>query len=68
MIMQPLIGAWSDRTNTRWGKRKPFIFGGLVIVVFALVIFSNCDAIGLALGDRMFIGGLIYHISFSTFM
>lgn len=52
--MQPLVGAWSDRTNTRWGKRKPFIFCGLIIVLISLFLFSNSDLIGVGLGDRMF--------------
>jgi Na+/melibiose symporter-like transporter len=26
VITDPLIGIWSDRTRTRWGRRKPFIF------------------------------------------
>ena len=31
LIITPLVGAVSDRTRTRWGRRAPFILGGAVI-------------------------------------
>ncbi len=38
-IADPLIGFWSDRVQTRWGRRKPFIFigGPLFALLFALI-------------------------------
>jgi len=30
VVWQPIIGGVSDRTVTRWGRRKPFIFAGTV--------------------------------------
>ncbi|HEV8597149.1 MAG TPA: MFS transporter, partial [Candidatus Dormibacteraeota bacterium] len=30
VVWQPIIGGVSDRTATRWGRRKPFIFAGTV--------------------------------------
>ncbi len=39
VIFQPLIGAWSDNTRTRVGRRMPWIICGLPIcaVIFSLV-------------------------------
>lgn len=39
VIFQPLIGAWSDNTRTRLGRRMPWILIGLPIcaILFALV-------------------------------
>lgn len=39
MVVQPFIGALSDRTNTRFGKRKPFLFFGALFASIALVLF-----------------------------
>ena len=30
VVWQPTVGAISDRTHTRWGRRRPFIFVGTV--------------------------------------
>ena len=39
MITDPLIGYLSDRTNTRWGRRAPWMFvGALVLAGEALLV------------------------------
>lgn len=39
VILLPVFGAWSDRTDTRWGKRIPFIvIGTLLSVLFMLLV------------------------------
>ncbi|MBA8813950.1 MFS transporter [Frigoribacterium faeni] len=42
LLANPLIGALSDRTRTRWGRRRPYLVGGVVLltVALALVAFS----------------------------
>jgi Na+/melibiose symporter-like transporter len=35
IVTDPIVGAWSDRTRTPWGRRKPFIVAGLPILVAA---------------------------------
>lgn len=37
-IVQPLIGAWSDRTRTRLGRRAPFFLTAMPIAALFLVI------------------------------
>ena len=29
-LLDPLIGAWSDNTRSRWGRRKPFMVVGAI--------------------------------------
>lgn len=47
VITDPLIGYLSDRTRTRFGKRKPWLAGGaLVMMVSAWQLFAPSGAIG----------------------
>ncbi|AEG50229.1 major facilitator superfamily MFS_1 [Sphingobium chlorophenolicum L-1] len=40
-IADPFIGSWSDRTQSRWGRRLPFMVVGLpVICVASVALFS----------------------------
>ena len=36
-ISDPLIGMWSDATHTRFGRRRPFIGVGSILVALALI-------------------------------
>ena len=37
MITDPLIGYFSDRTNTRWGRRAPWMFVGAIVLAAGTV-------------------------------
>lgn len=41
MVVQPIIGAMSDNSHTKFGKRRPFIFLGALFASIALVLFPN---------------------------
>ncbi len=36
LVVQPLVGRWSDRARSRWGKRAPFLIGGVIGLSLAL--------------------------------
>ncbi|MFP5041418.1 MFS transporter [Parasediminibacterium sp. JCM 36343] len=41
MIVQPLIGHYSDRTWTRLGRRKPYFLTGAILSSLALIFLPN---------------------------
>jgi GPH family glycoside/pentoside/hexuronide:cation symporter len=44
MAIDPVIGVVSDRTNTRWGKFRPYIlFGAVPYAVLAVLTFTTPD-------------------------
>ena len=49
VFMLPIFGAISDKVNTKWGKRTPFILVGTIVAVVAFVALTLIDNYQLAL-------------------
>lgn len=41
MVVQPLVGALSDKTVSPFGRRRPYLLGGALIASLALLVFPN---------------------------
>lgn len=50
LIVQPIVGAMSDRTWTRLGRRRPFFLVGAIIASICLVLMPNSSALWMAAG------------------
>ncbi len=46
LFLLPLFGVWSDRCNSRFGKRSPFIYIGTVLSAALLLILHTQDRPG----------------------
>ena len=45
MVIQPIIGMFSDGTWTRLGRRIPYILWGAIISTIALLLMPNCPVL-----------------------
>jgi maltose/moltooligosaccharide transporter len=61
MLVQPLVGYYSDRTWNRLGRRKPFFLVGTILSCLALIFLPNAD-IFLSIKSALLIGAGILMI------
>ena len=46
-VFDPLIGSWSDRTRSRWGRRHPFMFASMLpAALLFYALFNPPDSLG----------------------
>jgi solute carrier family 45 protein 1/2/4 len=53
MIVQPLVGFYSDRSTSRFGRRRPFIFFGAIAVAIAIFLIGYAADLGHSMGDDL---------------
>ncbi len=46
LVVQPIVGHYSDRTWTRLGRRRPFFLAGAILSSSALVLMPNAGILG----------------------
>lgn len=47
IIVQPLVGKYSDRTWCRWGRRIPYLFLGAAVAVTVMCLLPNAGSLNL---------------------
>jgi GPH family glycoside/pentoside/hexuronide:cation symporter len=60
-VVDPLIGTLSDRTRTRWGRRRPYLLVGTFIAAISFVLLFNLATFDLT-------SGLIFMVLFALLL
>ncbi|VFQ69539.1 unnamed protein product [Cuscuta campestris] len=53
IVVQPLAGHYSDNCTSLFGRRRPFIASGALLVILAVFLIGFAADIGHAAGDRL---------------
>lgn len=56
MIVQPLVGTWSDKTWCKWGRRKPYLYLGALVAILVMVLLPNSGSLNLSVKAAMSFG------------
>ncbi|XVF43091.1 hypothetical protein PTKIN_Ptkin02bG0012400 [Pterospermum kingtungense] len=51
LVVQPCVGIWSDKCTSKYGRRRPFILAGSLMISAAVIIIGFSADIGYILGD-----------------
>jgi glycoside/pentoside/hexuronide:cation symporter, GPH family len=58
-LIDPLVGFWSDRTRTRWGRRKPFLLAGILPVTLGFVMLWWSPSPTASVGNFVYLLGAL---------
>jgi maltose/moltooligosaccharide transporter len=50
LLVQPIVGYLSDRTWSRWGRRRPYFMVGALLTTLALLVMPNSPTLWIAAG------------------
>lgn len=56
IIVQPLVGTFSDKTWCRFGRRIPYLFIGALVAVIVMCLLPNAGSFGMAVSTAMVFG------------
>ena len=56
IIVQPIIGAASDKTWNRFGRRIPYLFLGATLALIVMCLLPNAGSFGMSVAQAMIFG------------
>lgn len=56
LIVQPLVGSYSDKTWTRIGRRLPYLIAGALVAVIVMCLLPNAGSFGLTVSMAIMTG------------
>jgi GPH family glycoside/pentoside/hexuronide:cation symporter len=69
MVVDPLVGVLSDRTRSRWGRRRPWMFAGAIGSGLSMIGLFTVPDLGSDPARLAYVGALLvaYYFSYSMF-
>ncbi len=59
MIVQPIVGAMSDKTWCKWGRRKPYLYVGAIVGIIVMALLPNAGSINMTVKAALAFGALM---------
>lgn len=56
LIVQPIVGKYSDRTWTRFGRRLPYLIVGALVAIIVMCLLPNSGSLGLGVSTAIIFG------------
>lgn len=66
LVVQPIVGAASDRTWNRLGRRGPYILGGAIVASLAMFLMPNASALVAVIPPLVF-GAMMFALMDGSF-
>lgn len=63
LIMQPIVGVLADRSTSKWGRRRPFMVGGAIIVGLCLLVLGwTTEIVGTFVKEQQMVSDVRYRV------
>ena len=59
MIVQPIVGAMSDKTWCKWGRRKPYLYIGALVAIIVMALLPNSGSFEMTVKAALAFGALM---------
>lgn len=56
LVVQPIVGAASDKTWTRFGRRLPYLLFGALVAIVVMCFLPNAGSLGLGVSQAIIFG------------
>ena len=59
MVVQPIVGAMSDKTWCKWGRRKPYLYVGALVAIIVMALLPNSGSFEMTVKAALAFGAVM---------